>query len=74
MGWPRATLSPCLGDQAEHQGIAEGIESPHAARDLTHRRAGKCVGMPIGRKALHGREAVAHDLAQYIARLAIPKT
>ena len=52
--------------QRHQDGVVEQVERPHAARDLAHGRAGKAVGVPVGREALHAHEGVArhvgHDL------------
>ncbi len=46
--------------QQRHQdSVVEQIERPHAAGDLAHRRAGKAVGVPVGREPLHAHEGVA---------------
>ena len=49
--------------QQRHQdGVVEQVERPHAAGDLAHRRAGKAVGVPVGREALHAHEGVARHV------------
>ena len=49
--------------QQRHQdGVVQQVERPHAAGDLAHRRAGKAVGVPVGREALHAHERVARHV------------
>ncbi len=50
------------GQQRHQDGVIEQIECPHAAGNLAHRRAGKAVGVPVGREALHAHESVARHL------------
>jgi hypothetical protein len=49
------------GQQHQQQHVVERVQSPHAASDLAHGGAGKAVGVPVRRKALHAVEGTFGD-------------
>jgi hypothetical protein len=53
-------------DQRDQDRVVEQIERPHAARHLAHRRAGKAVGVPVGRKALNAVEGIGGDIGHHL--------
>jgi hypothetical protein len=55
--------------QQRHQdGVVEQVERPHPARHLAHGRAGKGVGVPVGREALHPHEGIARHVGHGFQR------
>ena len=54
--------------QRHQDGVVEQVERPHAARDLAHGRAGKAVGVPVGRETLHARERIARHVGHRLQR------
>jgi hypothetical protein len=56
------------GQKGDEQDVVERIERPHAARYLADSGAGKAVGVPICREALHAIKAVIDDFSHHLER------